>query len=173
MRADIERRQAAQRVASLQLTRRQRSGRRPARCAAPPSARGGARRLGVRGAALQRRAAALPRRALDDLPRDAGPARSAAGAGEPAAGDARLPVGTCRFRGTAAGAGSSAWRPARAAGVRCGAGAANDAARAVPDRDERVVLKNSRFISLRTQVPRGCRAHSADSARQVSAHPDR
>ena len=70
-----------------------------------------ARRRDAGRAAARRRAAPLRRRAVDDVPRDAGAARPAAGAGQPAADDARLPVGARELRGRAAGAAAGAGEP--------------------------------------------------------------
>ena len=65
--------------------------------------RRGARRRDARAAAARVRAAALRRGAVDDIPRHAGAARSARGAGQSAADIARSRIGAREFRSRPAG----------------------------------------------------------------------
>src|SRR5262249_13146387 len=114
-----------------------------ARCCADHSAGGAAgpqhggargcraRGSGARPATVRVGTASIRGGALDELSRDAGAARFAPGTGEPAAGDAGLPVVDGELRGAAARAGAQRRRPDRRAGLDRRAGADGDAARLV------------------------------------------
>ena len=139
-RAQVERRQATQRIASLQLqigeTLRQavRQVQSTARAHRSRSSRSN------RGApAARRRAAAIRGRALDELSRHAGAARSPADRGEPAAGDARPSVGARQLRSAAAGAGIECCR-GRAESFERGSAAGTGTAGIVSIRCRRWIL---------------------------------
>src|SRR6185295_8393042 len=66
--------------------------------------RRGARRANARRGAIDVGAPSLRSGLVDDVPRDAGPARSARGRGQPAADDARLRISDRELRSGAAGA---------------------------------------------------------------------
>ena len=111
----VERRQGVQRIASLQLRDWRRSGRRQGKCTARQSDPTPPVRAKPWPSGARCRAAAVRSGPLDELSCYAGAARSAAGGGEPASGDARPSVRARQLRSVTRGA---RWASSRAVDTR-------------------------------------------------------
>ena len=173
-RAEVERRQAAQRIASLRVRgRRDGAQGRPADSQHGRTGRGGARRRDARAGAPAIGAAPLRRGAVDDVPRHAGAARSARGGGESAADDARVRVGARELRGRAAGAAAGRRRHGGCAGRERRPAADAKPARDLPSRRGQRVLTMDRSVAvIGAPSSIGIRPYDDGQARHLNRSPD-